>query len=329
MYNNNQKKGVRRLKKIVNDLRLMTKVCDMYYNQNMNQQKIAQTLSVSRPTVSRLLSSAREEGIVKISISNLEEIRYWELERELEERYGLKEVLIADSPEEGSDSFDLLGSLAAHYVVSRIREGNIVGVSMGRTLRRMIDYMGHPNVPDVTVVSMIGGLGDLRTELHSNSIAESLARVYDGTFIPLHAPARVSTRKMRDDLMREGSIARAVQYIKHIDVALLGIGYPNEYSSIAATGYFEEEDVERLKAKGVAGDICMQFYDINGSTAPFRAENNVVGADIRALHRLPLRIGIAGGEDKFSSVCGAVRGKYINVLITDITCARMLAAQEA
>ena len=316
------------MKKIVNDVRLMIKVCDMYYNQNLNQQKIASALAISRPTVSRLLSSAREEGIVKISISNLEEIRYWELERQLEDRYGLREVLIADSPENESEEFDLLGSLAAHYVVSKIKAGNIVGVSMGRTLRRMIDHIDHPDVADVTVVSMIGGLGDLRTELHSNSIAESLARVYDGTFIPLHAPARVSTRKMRDDLMKEGSLSRAVQYIKHIDVALLGIGYPNEYSSIAATGYFEEEDVERLKAKGVAGDICMQFYDINGSTAPFRTENNVVGADIRTLHRIPLRVGIAGGEEKFPSICGAVRGKYINVLITDITCARMLAGQE-
>ena len=316
------------MKKIVTDVRLMIKVCDMYYNQNLNQQKIASALAISRPTVSRLLSSAREEGIVKISISNLEEIRYWELERQLEDRYGLREVLIADSPENESEEFDLLGSLAAHYVVSKIKAGNIVGVSMGRTLRRMIDHIDHPDVADVTVVSMIGGLGDLRTELHSNSIAESLARVYDGTFIPLHAPARVSTRKMRDDLMKEGSLSRAVQYIKHIDVALLGIGYPNEYSSIAATGYFEEEDVERLKAKVVAGDICMQFYDINGSTAPFRTENNVVGADIRTLHRIPLRVGIAGGEEKFPSICGAVRGKYINVLITDITCARMLAGQE-
>ena len=85
------------MKKVVDDVRLMTKVCDLYYNQNVSQQQIASMLSLSRPTVSRLLSSARERGIVQISVSNLDLIRYWEMERKLEEMYGLKEVLIVDS----------------------------------------------------------------------------------------------------------------------------------------------------------------------------------------------------------------------------------------
>ena len=77
------------MKKVVDDVRLMIKVCDLYYNRQISQQKIAQELGLSRPTVSRLLSSAKEQGVVTITISDLDEIQYWELERQLEERWHL------------------------------------------------------------------------------------------------------------------------------------------------------------------------------------------------------------------------------------------------
>ena len=111
------------MKKVVDDVRLMTKVCDLYYNQNVSQQQIASMLSLSRPTVSRLLSSARERGIVQISVSNLDLIRYWEMERKLEEMYGLKEVLIVDSVEDADEQKKLIGRAAGQYVENTIRTG--------------------------------------------------------------------------------------------------------------------------------------------------------------------------------------------------------------
>ena len=56
------------MKKVVDDERLMVKICDMYYNQDMNQKAISQQLGLSRPTVSRIISNGKERGIVKIII---------------------------------------------------------------------------------------------------------------------------------------------------------------------------------------------------------------------------------------------------------------------
>jgi DNA-binding transcriptional regulator LsrR (DeoR family) len=256
------------MKKVVDDIRLMIKVCDMYYNQECSQQKIATELNLSRPTVSRLLSSARDQGVVRITISDLDDIRYWELEREIERSLGLVEVLITDSSEDADETNDLIGKMAGRYIEKKIKNGNIVGVSMGRTLHQMVTHVRKPEASDVVFVPLIGGMGQLQTQLHANSIAEDLAQVYGGTFIPFHAPARVSSRKMRDELMKEESLAGAVNMMKHLDMALVGIGYPNEYSSITATGYFDEGSIEELKKRKVAGDICMQFFDENGSTSP-------------------------------------------------------------
>ena len=312
------------MRKVVDDVHLMVKVCDLYYNQNISQHQIAKTLNLSRPTVSRLLASAREQGIVQINISNLDEIKYWELERQLEKEYYLKNVLIVDSPSTDEELKNVLGNAAGRYLEYTIKEGNTVGVSMGSTLYQVVSRMSEPMAKDVTFVPLIGGMGELRMELHSNSLAEAMSRTYEGKFIPLHAPARVSSAAIRDELIKEESLNRAIRLAEHLDVAVVGIGYPNEGSAIKATGYFKENEMELLKERNVAGEICMQFYDISGDTSPFENDNNVVGLDIHKLRKVPCSIGIAGGMEKISAIRGALAGKYINTLITDYRCEEAL-----
>ena len=318
------------MRKIVDDVRLMTKVCDLYYNQDVSQQQIASLLGLSRPTVSRLLSSARDRGIVQISVSNLNLIKYWEMERKLETMYGLREVLIVDSVEDPEEQKDLLGMAAGQYVENTIRDGNVVGLSMGSTLYQVVAHINHPAAENVTFVPLIGGMGQLRMDLHANNLAETLAYIYDGTFVPLHAPARVSGEKIREQFMKEESLAEALRFAKKLDMALVGIGWPyDEQSSIMATGYFKDNEKESLRERDAVGDICMQFYNIEGDTSPFQKDNNVIGIDIHRLRDVPYSIGVAGGLDKLAAILGAVRGRYINILITDIACARRLACEDA
>lgn len=316
------------MRKVVDDPRLMIKVCDLYYNQNVSQQQIGSVLGLSRPTVARLLTSAREQGIVEITIPNLDTIQYWELEQKLEKRYGLREVLVVESGETEDELEEALGSAAARYMQYIIKDGSTVGISMGSTLHHMISCLESPTARDITFVPLVGGMGRLRMELHSNSLAESMSRLYEGSFIPLHAPARVSSSLIRDELMREESLAPAIRLMEHLDTALVGIGFPNEHSSINATGYFKENEMESLTRRGVAGELCMQFYDVTGDTTPFKTDNNVIGIDIHKLRKVPCSVGIAGGLEKLPAIQGAIRGKYINTLITDVQCAKALASEE-
>ena len=315
------------MKKVVDNTRLMIKVCDLYYNQNISQQEIGKQLNLSRPTVSRLLSSARELGIVQIRIPNLEAVKYWEIERQIEEKYKLKDVMIVDAQSNHDQLLDKLGRAAANYISYIIKSDDKVGISMGSTLYQMTKHIYNPAARNVTFIPLIGGLGQLRTELHSNSLAESLAKVYNGSFTPIYAPARVSSISIRNELMREEAMAKPIQLMKDLDVAIVGIGYPNDRSSISATGYFKENEMDELIKKDVAGDICMQFFDENGDTKPFKNDNFVVGININKLKKVPISIGIAGGIEKLPSIKGAIRGGFINRLITDIQCASLLASE--
>ena len=180
----------------------------------------------------------------------------------------------------------------------------------------------------MTFVPLIGGMGQLRMDLHANNLAETLSYIYDGRFVPLHAPARVSSMKIREQFLKEESLAEALRMSKNLDMAIIGIGCPYVNSSIMATGYFKENEKESLKERDAVGDICMQFYDIEGDTSRFEKDNNVIGIDIHKLRDIPYSIGVAGGMDKFSAILGAVRGGYINILITDIQCADALAVAQ-
>ena len=73
----------------------------------------------------------------------------------------------------------------------------------------------------------------------------------------------------------------------------------------------------------------MQFYDIQGDTAPFKEDNYVIGVEARKLKKVPLSIGIACGMDKEKAIKGAVAGGFVNTLITDYNCALKLLEDDA
>ena len=76
--------------------RFIIKVVEMHYKQGLSQQEIGKKLNVSRTTISRALAQAKKQGYVQIKI-NYPEDSAINLEGRLEERFGLKEAVIASS----------------------------------------------------------------------------------------------------------------------------------------------------------------------------------------------------------------------------------------
>ena len=81
----------------MNNKRLMIKVCELYYIQNKSQKEISAILGISRPQICRLITAAKETGIVNISISN-PYVRETELENRLIGRFGIRDALVETAP---------------------------------------------------------------------------------------------------------------------------------------------------------------------------------------------------------------------------------------
>lgn len=309
------------MKKTVGDERLMVKVCNLYYKDDLKQEEIAKKLCLSRPTISRLLKEAKELGIIKIEIVSPFSLDYNALEKHLEKKLGLRQVIIVDDKEDYVSQKKELGFAAAVYLERALKDSDIIGISMGTTIKEIAQYVKTPKATNMTFVPLIGGVGQLGIEIHPNQIIIELAKAFGGEYRLLHAPAVVSDCRIIKNLKQEKSIKGVLEYIEKVNVAVIGIGVPiHKSSTMMATGYYNEKDIEVLKKKKAVGDICLQSFDIEGNTAQFEANKNVFGIEISQLKEIDEVIGIGGGMSKVEAIKGAINGKYINVLITNYSC---------
>lgn len=311
------------MKKIVIDNRLLIKCCKMYYIECLTQSEIASQLGISRTKVSRLLKEAREKEIVKIEIKRSEHEDYDYLEECIERKYNLKEVIIVNDCDNELINLELANA-AAKYLERIVKKDDIVGVSMGTTIKEIASFVNSNNSIDTMFVPLIGGVGQTGNEIHPNQIVMELSRVFKGKFKLLHAPAIISNLELKKNLMEEKSISDVLEYINKVNIAIVGIGAPTEKSTMMSTGYFDNKQLVEMKKNKVVGDICLQFYDTNGNHEQYTQNSMVFGMNLENLRKIDRVIGVAEGDEKVEAIVGAINGKYIDVLITNYSCAKKI-----
>ena len=89
-------------------------------------------------------------------------------------------------------------------------------------------------------------------------------------------------------------------------------------------GFITYEDLEKIKKNGAIGEILGRFYDINGKRVKTELDRRIIGLDLEDIKKIENVIGVSGGEKKVEPLLGAIRGKYIDTLITDEETAKAL-----
>lgn len=304
------------------DFRLISKVSSLYYYQDLNQQEIANRLHLSRPKVSRLLKKAREEGIVQISVLSPES-SFLELETQLENKFGLKEVLIVESNLSGQqgDTSILkrqIGLATANYLQRTISEGDVLGVSWGTTLQALIDTMQPKPTENIHVVQLLGGVGPPEDRAHAAEISRRLSQLIDSRLTLLQAPGIVGSVEAKNILLSNRQVKSALELFPDVTIAFVGIGaidtnpiFDKESSDITTSLYQEINDSKAV------GDIALNFFDVEGQEVDTSLKDLLIGISFEELKNIETVVGVAGGLEKVNAIRGALKGKYIDVLITD------------
>lgn len=318
------------MKKIIDDVRLIFKCCSLYYQDGLGQKEICDVLGISRPTVSRMLSIGKERGIVRIEIQNPDNIAYGQMERALEKKYDLQEVIIVPSSPVSDGRFPIsseIGSATIEYLSRILADGDLVGITMGITIQNVVrsDYFIRSPIK-ATFVPLVGGVAESRLDIHSNYLAQEFADRFAGDCVQFFSPAVFSRREVLEGFLEERTIRNVFRMYARLDLVLMGIGIPStEASTILQSGYVDRAVLDAFAARGAVGDIALRYFDASGDPTPFREFNErVAGIPLDTLKKIPRRVGVAGGRRKKDAVLGAVRGRFINVLITDIDCAENL-----
>lgn len=301
----------------------LEEVAWLVYNKDLSQAEVSKRLGFSRPTISRMLKTAKEMGIVEIKV-NTSNPKNFALKNALMKKFHLKDAVIAPSIGDGEDIKELIAQRGADYLVKILNKNDTIGISWGTTLFKVVSQMPSINLGG-RVIPLVGGTSRVANEFHSNSLAHQLAKKLSARSYALYAPAIVKNGAAKKMVEEEPSIKSVINLFKEVRVALVGIGTMSNRSTIIRSGYYRDKDFMKFKKNGAVGDLCSYLFDHDGNILSL-LNNNVIGVSIESLKKIPFVIGIAGGKEKLEAIYGALKGRLINVLITDENCSKEVLA---
>jgi DNA-binding transcriptional regulator LsrR (DeoR family) len=305
--------------------KLLIQVAKLYYLDQLTQLEIGRRLNTSRSTVSRLLQEARDKGVVKIAIDSLGE-RDKDLELTMQQVFGLRDVRVLSTYDQSPDEARKgLGLLATEYLDQIVRDDIILTLSFGRSIASMVQQLKPTRKVNMTVVQMIGALGAGNPLLDGPDLVRDLAENYGAQYRYLHAPLLVKDSRTRDLLVQSPSVQETLALARRADVAVLGVGaLESDSSGLIWTGYLNQKDIAWLKSKGAVGHMCAQHFDINGQMLDVDLNRRAIGIGLETLRSIDTVMAVAGGEEKAQAILGAIRGRYLDVLITDDVAAQKI-----
>jgi len=303
---------------------LLVKVSWWYHFDGLTQDQIAERLGTSRPSVSRMIERAKAEGITRVHIAPAYLSRL-DICTRVRDRYGLREVVLLPPSPDGDD-LDAglrtrLGMAGMHTLVSELEHSQTLAIGWGETVAQIMSQLPGDELSHVDVVSLTGGVNVYANAIHQNrSIGESSMRI---DLVP--TPLFVSSEKLARALQAEDSVSRTLTRARQADVALISVGAPSGEASLWRMGGATPEELDEVLARGGVGDVLGVFYDADGNPLDLERNRRRIGVGIDALRDIDTVIGVAGGAEKHQTIRGALKGRYIDILVTDLNTLEFLA----
>lgn len=303
--------------------RLLARAAWMYYIDGLTQKQIGDLLDLSRVKVNRLLQQAREQGIVEIRINTPESIHVG-LEQELCHAYGLKEALVVTEAEPGEPLYRALAQGAASWLSGTLRPDMTVGIGQGRTLSFIPQVFETVQPIGCHFVEISGGAGSAPGSFATYNITSRMAELTGGRATYLYAPTIVSSPEVREAFIQEPPIAATLELARRADVVLHSVGPVDRSALLYLHGYLSDGDLEDLRARGAVGDMLGQYFDRQGECVQHPVCERTIALSLEDLRHIPRSVVVAGGPEKVEVLRAALRGRLLNILITDSLTARML-----
>lgn len=295
-------------------------VAHMYYDLGMLQPEIADKMFFSRSKVSRMLKRAREMGIVQITVKQFFD-RVPAIEKAVCSKFGLEDAIIISSfGENNTDSFDALSEIGGEYVSGLIHGNCSMGITRGTSVFRLIQHLHKKNECDLKVVQLMGSsTAEFQSE-ETQNIMNDVINIFGGNAYYLNTPLYIDDLYAKNILLQDGTVRAVFNAMENCDIMLSGIGMldsvtisrPNWHS------YMTTRHIEEMHAKKAVGSMCGQYFDINGNIIPCEWNAKIMAASLDIFKEADTSIAIAAGPEKAMSMLGALRGGFMNVLMTDV-----------
>lgn len=302
---------------------LAIKACNMYYIDGKSEIRIANALGISRSKISRLISYAKEKGIVNISINNPldEKSKY---ESMLAKRFFLEDAIVVDDNVVNiNDFYQTMADKTLALLKRYIKDGDTIGFSTGKTLYYLSEHIQPINKKNLTLVPVVGSIGPRSSRLQASSIISNFAEKWNCESYLISAPSRVSSKQVRDLLLEEKEIKKVITMAKKANVVLVGMGELNKNATLYETNFLNEDDLNELKKKKAVVSCCGSILNIKGELLNFSGDDETIQIQLNQFENATV-IAFAYGLEKVEAIIGALNSRKINVLVTDLKTAKAL-----
>ena len=303
---------------------LVVRAAWAYYMHGHGQAEIAKALNLSRTKVTRLLSQAREAGIVRISLDH-EMVETLALSDWVSATYGVEEVILTPplphdpetSPAIDELSRQAVGMAAANLLERKAQAGGPVrvGLGAGRTMGRVVDAVANLTKSDLTVQALLGAT-HIDDGLSCYSLALDLARRTGGVAQTLPLPLFTGTGQSNAAMANDPLIARLIDTTTQTDFNILSCGPVVPSSAFSHRAGVSDADIEDLRARGAVCEIAGLFLNEDGAPVRTALDARRIGVAREVLSARP-NIVVAAGAPKASALRAVMKAGLAQAIVVD------------
>jgi len=303
------------------------KVARMYYYQNMTTETIAREMNVSRSTVSRLLTFAKDHGLINIQIVDPNEHPQL-LEKKIVEHFGIQRAHVVPVPGVAGEGewLSRVVQYAASYLNSLFDSNMVMGIAWGTTISGIARHL-LPKATHNSQIIQLNGAGNTQSMgiEYASEIIVRFAQNYQAVANLFPVPTFFDYAATKQALWKERSIRRLLDLQNQADLLLYSIGAVNAGvpSHVYSAGYLERADLNELKRLDLAGDIATVFFRGDGSFNGIPLNERTSGPALELFQRKH-GICVVSGAAKVRGLAAALKGRLIKELIIDEPTARNL-----
>lgn len=301
---------------------LLARIAWLYYIEGLTQNEVAERLRTSRLRINRLLARCHREGVVRITIHS-PHLGCLELERGLTRRFGLKRAMVVPSPVDPGLTQDMVGAAIGHYLNNALQPGMRLGMVTGRTLYGALRTLRPREIPDLEIVSLVGGL-TRRARALPYEVGHRLAELFGASCYYVPAPQYAESERARDEFMSQGLIREVMRKAETVDLAIVGAGRLTSEGVIRSQNLLDAAEIESLQQAGAVGSLVGLFIEAGGLVVEHPLNRRAVGLSLEKLHGIPEVVVCGGGSSKAPVLAAAIAGGYADMVITDEVAARMI-----
>jgi DNA-binding transcriptional regulator LsrR (DeoR family) len=300
---------------------LAIRVAWLYHDRGLTQQEVADRLGISRSTISRILTEAEQEGIIRVIITEPlpESAR---LAETLIEKFDLAGAIVGTSLEGESPVVAAAIAMARRLETIAASGSVTISAGWGRTIALcaretrplptsgvvLVDAFGHTTTDDTTAAV---------------EVTNTLSRKFDAKVMHVPSPGFAPSEEIAGSFLESPPVQRALERARKADIILVSIGVVGDESLLVSEGFMSAEGMQDVIDAGAVGEVFGWYFDAEGKSVPSPGLHPIALTldDLRAATRV---IGVAAGVEKTAAVRAAIAASILDAIAVDETLAEAL-----